>query len=222
MPVTPNAVSPDAGLGNRHEVEYAHGWKNAQSTEAGALSATAAWRREAQWLKHLIIVNGPPGVGKSTVCNALRKMIQPSVWMDGDWCWMMHPFRPLVTEANKRMVEQHIHFLLRSFLANPDFAYVIFSWVIPQENIFDIVLNPLRDLEFVVTRFTLICSPEVLQQRFAGDRERQAVSLDEAQKSLQRFLCMNTIQIDTSHQTATAVAQSIADRLPELPGGSPP
>jgi len=44
--------------------------------------------------RHLIVVNGPPGVGKSTVCNIVRRRLAPSVWLDGDWCWMMSPFRP--------------------------------------------------------------------------------------------------------------------------------
>jgi len=42
--------------------------------------------------KKLIIINGTMGVGKSTISKALYKNLENSVWLDGDWCWMMNPF----------------------------------------------------------------------------------------------------------------------------------
>ena len=35
-------------------------------------------------------------------CKALLKHLDNAVWLDGDWCWMMHPRK--VTEENKRTV----------------------------------------------------------------------------------------------------------------------
>ncbi|MGL4772778.1 MAG: AAA family ATPase, partial [Clostridium sp.] len=43
-------------------------------------------------MKKLILINGTMGVGKSSTCQMLYKTIENSVWVDGDWCWMMHPF----------------------------------------------------------------------------------------------------------------------------------
>ena len=39
------------------------------------------------------------GVGKTTTCKELSKKLQNSVWLDGDWCWMIDPF--VVNEENK-------------------------------------------------------------------------------------------------------------------------
>ena len=50
-------------------------------------------------MKKLIIINGTPGVGKTTICKALNQNVENSVWLDGDWCWMINPFK--VTEENK-------------------------------------------------------------------------------------------------------------------------
>lgn len=36
-------------------------------------------------MKKLIIINGTMGVGKSTVCKQLLKILAPGVWLDGDW-----------------------------------------------------------------------------------------------------------------------------------------
>lgn len=79
-------------------------------------------------MKTLLMVNGPPGAGKTSMCRILNKSIN-SVWLDGDWCWMMNPF--IVNAENKKMVEDNIIHLLRNFLTNSSMETVIFSWVIP-------------------------------------------------------------------------------------------
>ena len=48
--------------------------------------------------------NGTIGVGKSAIATALKNELENSVMLDGDWCWMMNPWK--VTEENKKMVEQ--------------------------------------------------------------------------------------------------------------------
>lgn len=57
--------------------------------------------------KKLVIVNGAMGVGKTTTCKELSKKLQNSVWLDGDWCWMINQF--VVNEENKCMVINNIN-----------------------------------------------------------------------------------------------------------------
>ena len=47
-------------------------------------------------MKRLILLSGPPGVGKSAVGKRLKMKLERSVFLDGDWCWNMQPFLPLV------------------------------------------------------------------------------------------------------------------------------
>ena len=63
--------------------------------------------------KTFVIVNGTMGVGKSAVCRHLYRQLAPSVWLDGDWCWMMSPWQ--FSEENRQMVENNIAHLLRNF-----------------------------------------------------------------------------------------------------------
>lgn len=49
--------------------------------------------KEVAMRKKLIIIGGVPGVGKTTVAELLKNALQNAVWLDGDWCWMMHPWR---------------------------------------------------------------------------------------------------------------------------------
>ena len=50
-------------------------------------------------MKKLILISGTMGIGKSTITEELSKQTKQSVYLDGDWCWMMNPF--IVNEENK-------------------------------------------------------------------------------------------------------------------------
>ncbi|SFS41366.1 AAA family ATPase [Paenibacillus sp. 453mf] len=79
-------------------------------------------------MKKLIIINGTMGVGKTTISKEVHKSLDKSVWLDGDWCWMMNPW--VFSEENIRMVMDNVTYLLRNYLTNSTFDYVILSWVL--------------------------------------------------------------------------------------------
>lgn len=150
--------------------------------------------------KKLIIINGTMGVGKTATCKLLYKSLDKSVWLDGDWCWMMNPF--IVNDENKEMVEKNIHFMLRSFLTNSNIENVIFNWVIHTEDIFDMVLGGLSDLDFELHKITLICSKEELRRRIGKDVEtndRDEACFDRSAKRLELYKNMKTAKIDTTN-----------------------
>ena len=43
-------------------------------------------------MKHLYLIGGTMGVGKTTAGKCLKAMLERSVFLDGDWCWDMNPF----------------------------------------------------------------------------------------------------------------------------------
>ena len=75
-------------------------------------------------MKKLYLIGGTMGVGKTTVCQYLKKQLPKSVFLDGDWCWDMSPFQ--VTEETKAMVLDNICHLLNRFLACSAFDHVLF------------------------------------------------------------------------------------------------
>ncbi|GEA33831.1 MAG: AAA family ATPase [Clostridium beijerinckii] len=150
--------------------------------------------------KKVIIINGTMGVGKSATCRELNKKLKNSVWLDGDWCWMINPF--VVNEENKKMVINNINYLLRSFLTNSSLEYIIFNWVIHMEEIFDDILEPLNDLNFEIIKITLICDEDALKKRILGDvklklRDEECVSRSVGRLDLYKE--MSTKKIDTSN-----------------------
>ena len=161
-------------------------------------------------MKKLIILNGTMGVGKSAVSAELLKLLQPGVWLDGDWCWKMAPF--CVSEENKRMVISNIGHLLRAFLKNSGFQYVIFCWVIPQEEIFAQLLEQVCGLEFELWKITLMCSEETLRARLEKDIQngvRERDILERAGAYLANYREMDTIKLDTNSICAAEAARRI-------------
>ena len=118
-------------------------------------------------MKHLYIIGGTMGVGKTTVCRILKEKLEGSVFLDGDWCWDMHPFQ--VTEETKRMVQENIVFILNNFLSCTAYDHVIFCWVLHQQNIIDDLLARLRTDNCEVHLISLVCTPGELARRIQKD-----------------------------------------------------
>ena len=68
-------------------------------------------------MKTLYLIGGPMGVGKTAAGQALKLLLDNSVFLDGDWCWDMHPFR--VTEETKELVLGNIALLPVSYTHLP-------------------------------------------------------------------------------------------------------
>jgi len=165
-------------------------------------------------MKKLIIINGTMGVGKTTVCQLLLEKLAPGVYLDGDWCWMMNPF--VVSEENKAMVERNITALLRSFLENSGYQYIIFCWVLHQEEIFGQILSPLKDMEFELHKITLTASPKVLKERLWADVLYGIRKPDIIERSLQRlplYDSLDTIKLDVSEISPQQAAELICQML---------
>lgn len=161
--------------------------------------------------KKLIIINGTMGVGKSAACKELNKRLENSVWLDGDWCWMINPF--VVNDENKDMVIDNITHLLKNFLRNKSLEYVIFNWVIHMEDIFNIIIEPLKELNFEIIKITLTCSEEALKERILNDIKHNLRDKDCFIRSVQRlrmYKKMNTEKIDTSNLSIIETVDEIA------------
>lgn len=158
--------------------------------------------------KKFIIINGPMGVGKTTICKELYSKLNNSVWLDGDWCWMMNPWN--ITEENKLMVMNNIRFILKSYLSNSNFDYIIFSWVMHEENIFKLILNYLEDfdLNFDLYKISLICSKDTLIHRMINDN-RENKFITSSINRLNLYNNMDTIKIDTTNKNVSDIVKNI-------------
>jgi deoxyadenosine/deoxycytidine kinase len=165
-------------------------------------------------MKRLIFVNGTMGVGKTSTCKELLNLLQPSVFLDGDWCWYMNPFQ--VTDETKQMVQKNISFLLNNFLACTQYENVIFSWVMQQESIMDHLLGQLNLTDVEVYKFTLAISREALAPRLSQAIKNGERTPDVLQRSMDRLALyrdMNTVHIDVSNISQLDAARLMIDHM---------
>lgn len=167
-------------------------------------------------MKNIIIVNGTMGVGKTSTCNILKNLLPQCVFLDGDWCWDMHPFT--VTEETKKMVMDNISYLLNSFIHCSVFKNILFCWVLHQQNILDELISKLHTDGCHLHVFTLDCSPEALTQRLNKDIQAGVRSSDILNRTLPRlslYKNMDTTHLDVSQISAAQAAQIIFETIPQ-------
>ena len=122
---------------------------------------------EGDKMKKLYLINGTMEVGKTTIGQILKKKMNKSVFLDGDWCWDSHPFQ--VTDETKAMVIDNICYLLNNFLRCTAYENIVFCWVMDRQEIIDTVLNRLDTENVDVKIVSLVCSEEALTRRIDKD-----------------------------------------------------
>lgn len=165
-------------------------------------------------MKRLYLTGGPMGVGKTTVCRALQKKLERSVFLDGDWCWDARPFQ--VTEETKTMVMENICFLLNNFLRCSVYDHVIFCWVMHRQEILDGLLSRLDTSNCTIRAVSLVCTKEALTARVEQDirqGRRDADALARSLAYLPLYEAMDTEKLDVSCLTPEEAACILAGDL---------
>ena len=149
-------------------------------------------------MKTLYLIGGTMGVGKTAVCQSLKKALPQSVCLDGDWCWDADPFQ--ITEETKAMVLDNIGYLLNNFLHCSAYENVIFGWVMHEQAIIDSILTKLDTGNCRVQCISLTADESSLRSRLDKDRSVARIPLYQA---------LNTIKIDTSGKSVLMVVDEI-------------
>ncbi|QVK17917.1 AAA family ATPase [Mycoplasmatota bacterium] len=157
-------------------------------------------------MKKIIFIGGTMGVGKTTTSKALHNILQPSIWLDGDWCWQMNPWN--FDESNKQMVIKNICYLLNNYLQNDNFRYIIFSWVMHKQEIINEILNNLNLQATQQYHISLVCSKETLEKRMKNDN-RDVDSINTSLNRLSMYQQLDTTKINTDNQGVDGVANQI-------------
>lgn len=161
-------------------------------------------------MKTIYLVGGTMGVGKTTVCQLLKKQLPNSVFLDGDWCWDMHPFQ--VTDETRAMVLDNICYLLNSFLRCSAYENVIFAWVMHLQSILDAILSRVDMSGCCLKNISLTCSQEALVRRLQADVNAGIRQSDVIARSVSRlplYQGLKTVKLDVSDLTPEQAAEQI-------------
>lgn len=161
-------------------------------------------------MKQIYLIGGSMGVGKTTTCLELKKLLHKSVFLDGDWCWDMNPF--IVSEETKKMVMDNICYLLNNFIKCTEYEHIIFCWVMHEQEIINEILSNLNLINCNVHKISLVCSESSLQKRLKKDILNGIRGEDIIERSLERlslYEILNTEKLDVSSLTPKEVAYKI-------------
>ena len=162
-------------------------------------------------MKNLYLIGGTMGVGKTTVCQQLKKDLPNSVFLDGDWCWDADPFQ--VNEETKTMVIDNICYLLHNFLGCSASDNVIFCWVMHQKEIIESIISKLIISNCNIYPISFVCTPNVLKERLykdIADGKRSPEVVEKSLTYLSMYTLLQTKCIDTSYFSVKQIADLIA------------
>lgn len=162
-------------------------------------------------MKNLYLIGGTMGVGKTTVCNRLKKELDNSVFFDGDWCWDSNPW--VINEETRAMVIDNIHHLLINFLNCSAYQNIIFCWVMHRQEIIDNILKGIDLKDCNVKLISLVCNEANLIARLRSDVINDVRDSNEiiysSLKKLPLYANLHTTKIDTSNKSIDQIVREI-------------
>ena len=140
----------------------------------------------------------------------LKTKLDKSVFIDGDWCWDMHPF--VVNKETKKLVLNNICALLNNDIKCNAFENIIFCWVMHEQSIIDDLFSRLDLNDVKVIAISLVCQKEALEKRIQKDIDQGIRKSDVLKRSIERmemYQKLDTYKIDVSYKTVEVVVDEI-------------
>lgn len=160
----------------------------------------------------VIVINGPMGVGKTTVGKLIADRTPGTAFIDGDWCMDLHPF--VGNRETKNMAIDNILHMIGNYMKCSGCRMVVLVWLMEDAWVREKIREGLAALQAEMQSVTLICDGDTLIKRWENDKScewRTGMWLDASLSSLPGFAAMENT-IDTSSLSAECVADMIMRR----------
>ena len=157
----------------------------------------------------VIVLNGPMGVGKTTVGKYIADHYPGTAFIDGDWCMDIHPF--VGSQETKAMAVDNILHMIRNYQNCSVCGMVVLVWLMDDPWVIQRITEDLAALQVEVRSVTLVCDRENLIRRWENDQNcewRTDGWLNVSLKSLPGFASMENA-IDTSGLPVERIADLV-------------
>ena len=159
----------------------------------------------------VIIINGPMGVGKTTVGKWIAEKNPGTAFIDGDWCMDLHPF--VGNRETKAMAVDNILHMLGNYGKCSECRMAVLVWLMDDAWVRQSILDGLAAQGAEVRSVTLVCGRESLISRWKADRAcewRTDEWLRVSLASLPAFSALDNV-IDTSGLSVEQTAGRIME-----------
>jgi predicted ABC-type ATPase len=164
-------------------------------------------------MSKLVLIGGPPGVGKTTVLRHLPRGFERCACLDADDAWRVHPF-----EAGPLFMRNVVG-VLGGYL-EAEYPFVFLTWVLARPEMIDGVLQGLDGRYDSALILHLVASPEVLEERFS-QKSGDGRFIEYALFKLKQIEELAYPKIDTTHLAPEEVADRIIAHVLQQPAESP-
>lgn len=157
----------------------------------------------------IILINGPMGVGKTTIGKYIAEKNIGTAFIDGDWCLDIHPF--IGNRETKTMAIDNILHMIDNYRKCSACKMIVFVWLMDNQWVYQRIIEGIETLQLDVKSVTLICDKASLINRWTNDKNcewRTEEWLEDSIKSLKYFETLEN-QIDTSNMNIEDVANKI-------------
>ena len=115
----------------------------------------------------IIILNGPMGVGKTTVGKTIADRFPGTAFIDGDWCMDLHPF--VGNRETKEMAIDNILHMIRNYRDCSQCEMVVLAWLMDEEWVISKLIKGAEALRMDVKTVTLACDESQLKKQWKED-----------------------------------------------------
>ena len=115
----------------------------------------------------VIILNGPMGVGKTTVGKYIADHYPGTAFIDGDWCLDLHPF--VGNRETKAMAVDNILHMIGNYMKCSVCKMIVLVWLMDDPWVLQAITDGLAALQAEVKSVTLVCDRENLIRRWEND-----------------------------------------------------
>ena len=157
----------------------------------------------------VIILNGPMGIGKTTVGICIADKHPGTAFIDGDWCMDIHPF--VGNRETKEMAVDNILHMMRNYRDCAQCNMIVLAWLMDDARVREKLSAGIRELGLEMKSATLICEEGKLRERWKADQDcpwRTEEWLEVSIRSLAGFS-----QADDCIDTGCSSVEEIADRI---------
>ena len=113
----------------------------------------------------VIIINGPMGVGKTTVGKYIAEKYTGTAFIDGDWCLDIHPF--VGNRETKIMAIDNILHMIDNYKKCSICKMVVLVWLMDEQWVYQKIVDGISDMELEVKSFTLTCDKNTLVNKLS-------------------------------------------------------